>query len=702
MNDSSNTIQGMPAVRLGIHGLPNLTNCMNPGGLYAMIAETPPARFPILATSLTSAIADGIPCSVVVPAHPEQFVERIRSFGQLDMNALLTAGHLNVFEMQAEFPKKMFRFGADSFVRELEQLFDVPNNSFMLFDQADELLALHDITLALDQIDILRKWFEDHNITALLVFSRANAAHIATINALMDSLTGMSRLGSDKNGLELVFDYWQSPEGTIAGRGYPLVRLESGIYEATSRPVAEEGQVMVRADGEAEAPLPEEDPHYFYMDPDLGNLAQQLPGIWQRVDTVVGMMHATQGIRTATVILSFQRDTRIRQLAEAVHTLRLTLGKHARIIVQEKNASLRYQNEALLLRLGVSLVVHRDVAPSRLPLLIESLRGQVFSRDVNINFEAALASVLPTRLRGYLLPARFTKEVEVVLDRAETLSIPYALVIGRAKDPSQIGQVIGASNMSRAGDLISSDGERYLIFLNACPQAVLLQTLKRILGRPAEEILEEAHFMVSRDDIQMELGALAIAAERQQLPDYSALIPAQPEIEEAPEPQGPAQEPMGSMHAPVDTYSSRPNARAPAPATAMATPRPAPMPMQSMPAAAPQALEAARPAPVPATQTPQPGTQSLQPAKLQAMPQPAPAKPAPAMAAPLMSAPAAPAVREVAAARHMPEPEETSSQRFAYSGSAVENKFGKREAPRAVRRSAATDKKEETASPADH
>ncbi|MBC7500081.1 MAG: hypothetical protein H7315_06250, partial [Herminiimonas sp.] len=215
MNDPSNVASTTPVVRLAIRGLPNLTDSMTAGGLYVLIAETPPARFPILAASIGTALDDELTCSVIVPSNPEMFLERIESFGYFDAPALIEAQRLNVFVTQSEFPKKMFRFGADSFVRELEQ-FNIPENSYLLFDQADELLSLHDISLAVDQIDILRKWFEKRRVTALLVFTRATEAHGATINALMDNLTGMARLGSDRDGLQLTFDYWQSSEGTIA------------------------------------------------------------------------------------------------------------------------------------------------------------------------------------------------------------------------------------------------------------------------------------------------------------------------------------------------------------------------------------------------------------------------------------------------------------------------------------------------------
>lgn len=514
--------------RLGIRGLPNLTESMSRGGLYVLIAETPSARFPILAASLASAVNDGLACTVIVPANPALFVQRIEYYGHIDASALIATNALQFFELQDEFSKKMFRFGAESFVQELDQ-FEIPRDSYLLFDQADELLSLHDLSLALDQIDTLSKWFAQRRVTALLVFSRTTETDSRTLNALMDNLNGIARLGADKDGLELTFDYWQSPEGTIAARNYRLTTLDSGMYEASAN-LAPPRQGFDDDTYEPRTVATETTPHFFYMDPDLGSLAAQMPGIWHRVDTLVGMMHATRNTPSATSILSFQRDTNLRQLAEAVHTLRLSLGRHARIVVQEKGASLRYQNEALLLRLGINLVVNRDVPNSRLPLLLESLSGQIFNRDVDINFEAALASVLPTRLRGYLLPARFVREVAIILDQAETLNIPCALVIGKPGANRTMTDILASVGLSRPGDLISADSENCYLFLNACPQSVMLVTLERIFGMSVDDAFDDVRFMIQRAEIQLELAALSRAAEKDDLPNYSSMsIPPQPE-----------------------------------------------------------------------------------------------------------------------------------------------------------------------------
>ncbi len=171
MNNSVTAASISPVIRIGISGLPSLANCMVVGGLYILIAELPSARFPMLSGSLAGAINNGVPCTLIVPADPSSFLHRIESFGGIDAAELINADRLQVLVMQDEFRKKMFRFGADSFVEELEQ-FEIPDNSYLIFDQADELLSLQDISLAMEQVDVLKKWFAAKGITALLVFSR--------------------------------------------------------------------------------------------------------------------------------------------------------------------------------------------------------------------------------------------------------------------------------------------------------------------------------------------------------------------------------------------------------------------------------------------------------------------------------------------------------------------------------------------------
>lgn len=521
MNNSQTQTLTNQVIEIGIQGLPELSANMIAGGLYALKAETPSARYPLLAGSLKSALKSGLSCTVIVPSKPEVFIQRVEAFGGFDAHQLINENRLHVFVTQDEFAKKMFRFGADRFAQELAQ-FEIPENSFLIFDQADELLSLHDVTLALDQVEALRKWFSQWNLTGLLVFSRTTEEHSETINALMDSLTGIARIGGGKDGLEITFEYWQSPDGTLAAQNYNLKTLDSGLYEAYTR-VAPAAQIVMGGGAvpEFKEEVEKGEPHFFYMDPELGNLASQIPGVWKHVGTLMGMHSVTHNHRSALSILSFTRDTQLRELAETVHTMRLNLGRHARIVVHEKDASLRYQNEALLLRLGINLVIHKDVPISRVPLLLESLNGQSFNRDVGINFEQALATVLPTRLRGYLPALRFKREVQYILDRAGTLNIPSVLIIGQPIQGLSALDVLQNISLTRAGDLNSSDGASCFVFLNACPESVMQATLNKILGTASEDIFESIEFIVKSAEIINHLNLRLGTTGNVEFPDYS-------------------------------------------------------------------------------------------------------------------------------------------------------------------------------------
>lgn len=521
MNNSITPVRVAPQIRTGISGLPNLASTLLTGGMYVLVAEIPSARFPMLSAGLAGALNDDVPCTIVLPANPQSFIQRIESFCDINTTELINNDRLQMFVMQDEFTKNMFRLSAEGFVQELDQ-FEIPDNSYLIFEQADDLLSLHDISLALEQVDILKKWFAQKGVTALLVFSRTTEAHADTINALMDNLSGIVRLGGDGDGLELTFDYWQSPEGSIAARRYRLLTLDSGLYEVSTKfsasPSSLTGERYERA-GDVENSVP----HFFYMDPDLGGLAHEIPGVWKQVNNLEEMVHATQNSRSVTSILSFQHNTNLRQLAETVHTLRSSLARHAQIVIQEKGASLRYQNEALLVKLGINLVIHRDVPTSRLPLLLESLSGQTFNRDVEINFEAALASVMPTRFRGYLLPSRFLREVDLILDRAKTLNIPCAMIVGSPSLNVKMTDIVASISLSRLGDLLTSDGECCYLFLNACPQSVMLTTLERILGMSVDAAFDDLRLLVQREDIYTELANLSRTAKRDDIPDYSLI-----------------------------------------------------------------------------------------------------------------------------------------------------------------------------------
>lgn len=224
------------AIELGIVDMPEFSSNMISGGLYALKVGTSSARFPLLSSSLQSALRAGLPCTIVTASAPDELLQRLELYGDFSAKDVLADGRLVVYSMQEEFSKKMFRYGADRLVQELVD-FKVPERSYLLFDQADDLLSLHDFNLASQQIRILSRWFKQRQITGLLSFSRSSDQKLDTLNTLMDYLTGIARLGGDRDGLELTFLYWRSSPGVIAAKNFSLYLKDTGVYAVSRREV---------------------------------------------------------------------------------------------------------------------------------------------------------------------------------------------------------------------------------------------------------------------------------------------------------------------------------------------------------------------------------------------------------------------------------------------------------------------------------
>ena len=518
------------ALRLFVSDLPETTDAMLLGGVYAMIAETLPARFPILAGSLAGVVAAGVPATLMLPSDPGSYLERLSQLGFRGADAAIETGLFQVFQFEEDFSKNIFRFGAQSFVGELDS-YKLPEQSYLVIEQADELMSLHDIALALEQAEVMEKWAKKHQITILLVFTRAGILSNAqaTLSGLMDYLSGIVRLGGRQDGLDLTFEYWQSPDGTIAAKVYGLAIKENGQYRVRKEPPA---AAMGTPPGASVTPTateteePDEAPaqlRYLYMDAAFGSLAQQTTGQWQQCDSVVGIIRAAFGARAPTVLLAFERGSVLRDLAEAVHTLRLSLGKRARIVVIEREASLRYPNEILLLRLGTSLVVNRDVQEGRIGLMLESLRGQVFNRDIEMNFDAALGSVATSSRRGYLPPAAFARETAGIVERSNLLNLPCALVLAAPQEGMSGIDLLSKLRVTRAGDLTTTDGRLCYLFFSGCPQSSLNRALQAVLGEATDSLLRTTDMVVSRPEISQRLKALASEVQGKTFPEALAV-----------------------------------------------------------------------------------------------------------------------------------------------------------------------------------
>lgn len=564
------------------------------GGVYALLAETPPARFPLIASCLRGGLGQGVQGSLIVASQPAAFLERLEACGYPDTRTDIETGRLRVFQMQDDFNKKMFRFGADSLVRELK-FFQIPDESLLIFDQADDLLSLHDTQLAMEQVQAISAWAQTQQVTVLLSFNRAAGSQVAltTINSLMDQLQGIARLGVHRDSLTLSYEYWQTPYGAVAAHTLSLDTQDNGSYrvKAPAAPAVEDAGAGTTTTGTDDS----DDPlvHCFTLDGDLMALQDVMAGKWQLCRNVVGVIQAAFGLRSPLVLLTYRRDTDLRQLAEGAHALRLALPRRTRIVVVEQQASLRYSNEVLLLRLGTNMVVHRDVPGSRLPLMLESLKGQSYTKDLDINFEAALASVVHPPLKGYVPATVFVRECLAMLQRSALLGIPNTLVVGRPAEGRTPVEVVQAVSVSRQGDMVSVDERYCYFFFSSCPRASQKVAMDSTFKASPALFFDEWEVLSDTEAIRSRAQALLAVADSLPVIEIPSTAPTTITIDATPEP--PAPEPATATPPSAAELDKAP---LPAPPAMVETP----LPPTAAAQATPRSVETAQSEPEPTAQ----------------------------------------------------------------------------------------------------
>lgn len=384
------------AIELGIAGLAPGAFDLLPGGMYALKARTSSARFPLFASLMSRALTRQRPCFLITASKPQDILSRLDPLLDTPTAALIEAGSLRVFATQADMPKRIFRFGPDRFAQELAH-FGLGQGALLIYDQADDLISVHDLFLAVQQVDVLGKWFQNQQVTALLSFSRPSDRQEDSFNALMDYFSGIARLGGDKSGLELTFQYWLGSGGAKAAINYRLSCDPTGHYQAVeaksagaARPIG--ADVLAIADRRADAPLAADDGDRIvrfvcYNDPELDTLAMEQGGTWLRVEQPDEIRTALIGQPRGTLALNAGDAQSLQAVARFVHGLRTDAGNRIQIVVYVSDRKIGANESQLLLRCGANLVLG-VFATEALTESIASVRAQVFARNLEADFDA--------------------------------------------------------------------------------------------------------------------------------------------------------------------------------------------------------------------------------------------------------------------------------------------------------------------------
>ena len=245
------------------------------------------------------------------------------------------------------------------------------------------------------------------------------------------------------------------------------------------------------------------------------------PANWIVCDTLAAVLDAAADAQAATVILTFERTTPQDLLMQAVYRLRLQCGQRLKIIVRELHVRLRYNEEALIARLGANLIVPMEVSYARFLSMMEILQSQLYDASLPATYEQALVEGLPQHETGYLAPQAFARSVTQTLARARSLTIDNVLIrltLGSGLSPLD---AMRHCTVKRAGDIYTCDRKTVLVFLFACRENDATQTLERIFALPVGELFSSEHRYISNVAATAAIEDFSQQAAGGRLPDLS-------------------------------------------------------------------------------------------------------------------------------------------------------------------------------------
>lgn len=505
-----------PITLLGGLGLDGFDELL-PGGVYALVPQSPPARFPLWARLLKDAVTSGRVCHVLLRTEPAEFLARLEASGWAGAQVAWMDETLRIYPMVDGFSKLLFRRDVSGLTEELVH-WGVQSSDFMLVDAGDELLSLHDLFLATSQIIKFKAWVKTMRLPVLLNFSLAGAGSgMTSLTSLMDHFSGLARMHSDENGSLLTLEYWQSSLGTVAERTvYLNGEPESKRQPMAARPVFYSPSMELAPPQSpsmpAAAPLAAAAPTvvprtvavttgHFTNDHMWARELQMLTGdVWQAKVSAQDISEAAEGLSTCEIVLRYARNSVLEALARDIDFLRSHLP-FARIVVAEHRAALRYPNELMLMKLGADVVIHQDMAVGRWPGILHSLQTQPLRRFEKLSIETVFANAASSDEMGFLELPRFLSEVQDVMEKAQAMGVPFAMAVLSAHGGVVSSDFIQAARIRRQGDFLTTDGLRLFVFFYGCSLTLGPQILDSVFEGRVNEFAADVDWVASELDI---------------------------------------------------------------------------------------------------------------------------------------------------------------------------------------------------------
>ena len=449
---------------LGLDHLPSRVGRLAPGMIYSIACDQQAVRLPIVAGALSASLAAGKRCVLLTGASPGMFLRKAQLAG-FALEPRVKAGELTLFHMAGDTAKHLFRVGAESFLRELEQNFP-ERSAFLVFDNADALFMLSDPQASEEASQRYIEWVSAHEHSLLAMFAPAATAarDYLTLRHIAENFAGFAVAKSVQGGAVLELRHWFGAEGASPRESFVLRSERSG-----------ELRVWTAAQPTDDLPPVES---VIFVCGVVDHVAPQWRS-WQEAESISDAVDAARRSEAAILLLPFEKLGDYEVLCRAIVTVRAMGQPALRVMVRERQLRLRASQQLALMRLGVSSIIPADLSDGATKRVVDSLYGSRFMRPYDMDAQQVDEETSGLLRRAVTSPAAFCDVVERLLAASDDFDIDSCLVRLEFAGHEPTGVVNIARRLGR--DLVAfAHRQTAWLFVFGCPRTMAPAMLERL------------------------------------------------------------------------------------------------------------------------------------------------------------------------------------------------------------------------------
>lgn len=397
----------------------------------------------------------------------------------------------------------------------LEELnfLEISKGSLIVIEGADRLLDPDQTETWNAELGAWQRWAESLECVLLWLYPKraGRTDPERDIFRIMHRFSGYARLSKSDKEMRWDIFHWFGTEGMVTNKSFRLSRQKDGPWQSESLDILPEAM--------SEAAVDENDVFITYAA--LAG-AYPVPDGWRVMEALDQMISALGNATAATAIIHYNSHTPLDVIARTVFGLRRSNGARIKIAVRETSVRLRHSHKQLLLNVGANLVISSDTSFSTMLSLIETIQGHVYSHSLQDDYESTIANVMPVAQMGYLPPNDFVTTVSEAMDRTRAMSIHNSLIRFPLTPGLGALETLRCCVMKRPGDLCTADDSSVYVFLFACEEQDIGQTLDRLFRIPVSVLFAVEWRYLTSNDIAEAITDLNQRGTESNLPDFTA------------------------------------------------------------------------------------------------------------------------------------------------------------------------------------